>query len=358
MVASTEIRARADALRTELERHDHAYYVLDAPTVPDAEYDRLFRELQALESAHPELITPDSPTQRVGGQPSPELAAVHHAVPMLSIRTETDTTDEGAVAFDARVRRALGLDDTAPPIAYAAELKFDGLAISLRYESGVLVLAATRGDGSTGEDVTRNVRTLRQIPLHLHGDAPPVLEVRGEIFMRRDDFERLNGAQEAAGQKIFVNPRNAAAGSLRQLDPSITARRPLSFFAYGLGEVQGWAQPDTHSGVLDALAAFGLPVCEHRDRAVGPQGLAGFHARHGRAASKPALRYRRCGVQSGFDCPAAGAGLRLPRAALGRCAQVSGPGGGNPPPRHRRAGRTHRRDHARGPARAGCLWAA
>ena len=279
MVASTEIRAQADALRTELERHDHAYYVLDAPTVPDAEYDRLFRELQALESEHPELITPASPTQRVGGQPSPELAAVHHAVPMLSIRTETDTTDEGAVAFDARVRRALGLDDTAPPIAYAAELKFDGLAISLRYESGVLVLAATRGDGSTGEDVTRNVRTLRQIPLHLHGDAPPVLEVRGEIFMRRDDFERLNGAQEAAGQKIFVNPRNAAAGSLRQLDPSITARRPLSFFAYGLGEVQGWAQPDTHSGVLDALAAFGLPVCEHRDRAVGPQGLAGFHAR-------------------------------------------------------------------------------
>jgi DNA ligase (NAD+) len=279
MVASTEIRAQADALRTELERHDHAYYVLDAPTVPDAEYDRLFRELQALESEHPELITPASPTQRVGGQPSPELAAVHHAVPMLSIRTETDTTDEGAVAFDARVRRALGLDDTAPPIAYTAELKFDGLAISLRYESGVLVLAATRGDGSTGEDVTRNVRTLRQIPLHLHGDAPPVLEVRGEIFMRRDDFERLNGAQEAAGQKIFVNPRNAAAGSLRQLDPSITARRPLSFFAYGLGEVQGWAQPDTHSGVLDALAAFGLPVCEHRDRAVGPQGLAGFHAR-------------------------------------------------------------------------------
>ena len=279
MVASTEIRAQADALRTELERHDHAYYVLDAPTVPDAEYDRLFRELQALESEHPELITPASPTQRVGGQPSAELAAVHHAVPMLSIRTETDTTDEGAVAFDARVRRALGLDDTAPPIAYAAELKFDGLAISLRYESGVLVLAATRGDGSTGEDVTRNVRTLRQIPLHLHGDAPPVLEVRGEIFMRRDDFERLNAAQEAAGQKIFVNPRNAAAGSLRQLDPTITARRPLSFFAYGLGEVKGWAQPDTHRGVLDALAAFGLPVCEHRDRVVGPQGLAAFHAR-------------------------------------------------------------------------------
>ena len=278
MVASTEIRARVDALRTELQRHDYAYYVLNDPAVPDAEYDRLFRELQALESAHPELICPDSPTQRVGGQPSPELAAVQHAVPMLSIRTETDTTDQGAVAFDARVRRALGLDDTAPPVVYAAELKFDGLAISLRYEQGVLVLAATRGDGSTGEDVTRNVRTLRQIPLRLHGAPPPVLEVRGEIFMRRDDFERLNVAQEAAGQKRFVNPRNAAAGSLRQLDPTITARRPLSFFAYGLGEVQGWAVPDTHSGVLDALAAFGLPVCEHRVRAAGPQELACFHA--------------------------------------------------------------------------------
>ena len=225
MVASTEIRAQADALRTELERHDYAYYVLDAPTVPDAEYDRLFRELQALESEHPELITPASPTQRVGGQPSAELAAVHHAVPMLSIRTETDTTDEGAVAFDARVRRALGLDDTAPPIAYAAELKFDGLAISLRYESGVLVLAATRGDGSTGEDVTRNVRTVRKIPLRLTGNAPPVLEVRGEIYMRRDDFERLNAAQAAEGQKVFVNPRNAAAGSLRQLDPGLGVAR-------------------------------------------------------------------------------------------------------------------------------------
>ena len=278
MTASQEARARVSALRAELERHEHAYYVLAAPTVPDAEYDRLFCELQDLEAAHPELLTSDSPTQRVGGQPSPELASVHHAVPMLSIRTETDTTDQGAVTFDARVRRALGLDDSAPPVAYAAELKFDGLAISLRYEHGVLVLAATRGDGSTGEDVTRNVRTLRQIPLRLHGEAPPVLEVRGEIYMRRDDFERMNLAQEAAGQKIFVNPRNAAAGSLRQLDPSITAQRPLSFFAYGLGEVQGWTLPDTHSGVLDALAQFGLPVCEHRACALGPEALARFHA--------------------------------------------------------------------------------
>ena len=278
MAASPESCARVEALRAEIAAHDHAYYVLAEPTVPDAEYDRLFRELQELESAHPELVTPDSPTQRVGGAPSPELASVQHVVPMLSIRTETDTTDQGAVAFDARVRRALGLDESAPPVAYAAELKFDGLAISLRFEHGVLVQAATRGDGSTGEDVTRNVRTLRKVPLRLLGDAPAVLEVRGEIYMRRDDFERLNAAQAAAGQKVFVNPRNAAAGSLRQLDPNITAQRPLSFFAYGLGEVVGWAQPDTHSGILDALAAFGLPVCEHRRRVEGPDGLAQFHA--------------------------------------------------------------------------------
>ena len=278
MSASQETRARVSALRAELERHEHAYYVLDAPTVPDAEYDRLYRELQDLETANPELLTSDSPTQRVGGQPSPELASVHRAVPMLSIRTETDTTDQGAFSFDARVRRALALDESAAPLDYAAELKFDGLAISLRYELGVLVLAATRGDGSTGEDVTRNVRTLRQIPLRLLGDAPSVLEVRGEIYMRRDDFDRMNLAQEAAGQKIFVNPRNAAAGSLRQLDPSITAQRPLSFFAYGLGEVQGWHMPDTHTGVLDALARFGLPVCDHRACVQGPDALARFHA--------------------------------------------------------------------------------
>ncbi|MDD3353369.1 NAD-dependent DNA ligase LigA [Zoogloea sp.] len=279
MSVSEETRARVAALRAELERHNHAYYVLDDPIVPDAEFDRLFRELQDLEEAHPEILTLDSPTQRVGGAPADELASVAHVLPMLSIRTETDTTAEGARAFDARVRRALGLDEMAPPIVYAAELKFDGLAISLRYEDGVLVQAATRGDGSTGEDVTRNVRTVRNVPLRLQGRAPAVLEVRGEIYMRTDDFSRLNASQEAAGQKVFVNPRNAAAGSLRQLDPAITARRPLSFFAYGLGEVQGWNLPETHSAILDALAAFGLPVCEHRCQASGPEALALFHAR-------------------------------------------------------------------------------
>ncbi len=273
--------ARAAALRAEIARHDHAYYVLDAPTIPDAEYDRLFRELQAIEKAHPALRGVDSPTQRVGGKPLAQFAAVRHRVPMLSIATETDTEASGAFAFDARVRRALGLNEHDGAVAYAAELKFDGLAISLRYEDGVLVQAATRGDGETGEDVTANVRTVKAIPLRLFGEVPPVLEVRGEIYLRRDDFERLNARQAEAGEKIFVNPRNAAAGSIRQLDPGIAARRPLSFFAYGLGDVAGWALPATHTEVLDALAAFGLPVCEHRARVCGAAELAAFHARIG-----------------------------------------------------------------------------
>ena len=279
--AATEAVARAAVLRAEIARHDHAYYVLDAPTLPDAEYDRLFRELQAIEKAHPALRSADSPTQRVGGKPLAQFAAVRHRVPMLSISTETDTEASGAFAFDARVRRALGLKEDDAAVAYAAELKFDGLAISLRYEDGVLVQAATRGDGETGEDVTANVRTVKAIPLRLRGEAPPVLEVRGEIYLRRDDFERLNARQAEAGEKIFVNPRNAAAGSIRQLDPGIAARRPLSFFAYGLGDVAGWALPATHTEVLDALAAFGLPVCEHRARVCGAAGLAAFHERIG-----------------------------------------------------------------------------
>ena len=271
--------ACAAALRAEIARHDHAYYVLDAPTIPDAEYDRLFRELQALEAAHPALRTPDSPTVRVAGKPLAQFPPVRHRVPMLSIRTETDTEASGAFSFDARVRSALKLEDADPPVEYAAELKFDGLAISLRYEQGLLVQAATRGDGETGEDVTSNVRTMKAVPLRLRGEAPPVLEVRGEVYMRRVDFERLNARQAEAGEKTFVNPRNAAAGSIRQLDPAIAARRPLSFYAYGLGDVEGWQVPDTHAGVLDAIADFGLPVCAHRAVVQGAQGLADFHAR-------------------------------------------------------------------------------
>ncbi|NLF54368.1 MAG: NAD-dependent DNA ligase LigA [Thauera phenolivorans] len=280
--AAAEAAVRVRALRAELARHDHAYYVLDAPTIPDAEYDRLFQELQALEAAHPALRSPDSPTQRVGGKPLPGFATVVHKVPMLSIRTETDTTEAGAIAFDARIRRELGLapeaSEAAPDVEYAAELKFDGLAISLRYEHGVLVQAATRGDGQRGEEVTQNIRTVRAIPLRLAGEAPPVLEVRGEVYMRRADFERLNARQQAAGDKTFVNPRNAAAGSIRQLDPAIAARRPLSFFAYGVGDAEGWAMPPTHSAVLEALAAFGVPVCEHRAVLRGARALVAFHA--------------------------------------------------------------------------------
>jgi DNA ligase (NAD+) len=287
-------RARAAWLRTELERHSHAYYVLDSPTIPDAEYDKLFRELVELEQAHPELVTFDSPTRRVGGRPLPEFAPVRHAVPMLSIRTETDTTVGGAIAFDARVRRELGLDADAPPVEYAAELKFDGLAINLRYENGVLAQAATRGDGSTGEDVTQNIRTIRQIPLRLSGCEAPVLEVRGEVYMRRDAFERMNERQREKGEKTFVNPRNAAAGAVRQLDPAIAAQRPLSFFAYGLGAVQGWDIPGTHSATLDALEKMGMPVNAERGVVLGADGLAKFHARV--AAIRDALPFDIDGV--------------------------------------------------------------
>lgn len=268
---------QARALREALERHNHAYYALDAPTVPDAEYDRLFRELQSLEASHPELRTPDSPTLRVGGKPLPEFGQVVHRVPMLSIRTETDTEASGAEAFDGRVRRELGLGAADGPVEYAAELKFDGLAMNLRYENGILVQAATRGDGAVGEDVTQNVRTVRSVPLRLLGCTAPVLEVRGEIYMRRDDFEKLNERQRTLGEKTFVNPRNAAAGSIRQLDPAIAARRPLSFFAYGLGEVQGWDLPATHGALLDAFAVMGLPVCGERTVTQGASGLVAFH---------------------------------------------------------------------------------
>ncbi len=277
MTPPAKAASRIDALRRQIEHHNHCYYVLDAPEIPDAEYDRLMQELQALEAAHPDLVTADSPSLRVGGVALERFAPVRHAVPMLSIRTETDTTEGGAMAFDARVRRELELGSDAPPIEYATELKFDGLAINLRYENGILVQAATRGDGSVGEDVTQNVRTVGSIPLRLKDVTAAVLEVRGEIYIRHVDFERLNDRQRAAGEKTFVNPRNAAAGSIRQLDPSIAARRPLSFFAYGLGEVQGWKIPATHSGVLDAVSDMGLPVCTDRAVVAGPEGLSRFY---------------------------------------------------------------------------------
>jgi len=280
-------KKRADELHAILHEHAHKYYVLDEPSIPDAEYDKLYQELQALEAAHPELLRADSPTQRVIGQVLEGFESVRHAVPMLSIRTETDTTAGGAQAFDTRVRRELGLTEADPPVEYSAELKFDGLAINLRYEDGVLVQAATRGDGETGEDVTSNIRTIRQIPLRLRGVTAPVIEVRGEVYMKRADFEAYNERQRAliaAGaknEKTVVNPRNAAAGAVRQLDANQSRRRPLSFFAYGLGDVQGWQVPPTHAGLLDALAAMGFPVASQRVVSAGPEGLVAFHQKIG-----------------------------------------------------------------------------
>ena len=278
---------RALALRELLNTYGHQYYVLDAPTVPDAEYDRLFRELQQLEAIHPELLTPDSPTQRVGGKPLDAFSSVLHAIPMLSIRTETDTTASGAEHFDERIRKELGLDVSDDLVEYVAELKFDGLAMSLRYENQVLVQAATRGDGEWGEDVTLNIRTVGQIPLRLPSDAPKLLEVRGEVYMARADFEALNERQRtriAAGErneKTFVNPRNAAAGAVRQLDSTIAAQRPLSFFAYGLGDItpqnDGVGVFSSHFGFLLQLKKWGFPVADQTQCVMGAAGLVQFH---------------------------------------------------------------------------------
>jgi DNA ligase (NAD+) len=281
-------------LRAQLNHHAHLYYTLDAPQIPDAEYDKLFQELQALEAAHPELVTPDSPTQRVAGDALAGLELIRHAVPMLSIRTETDTSERGAMAFDARVRRELSFVENVPSIAYNCELKFDGLAINLRYENGFLWKASTRGDGEIGEDVTHNVKTIHCIPMRLKGCNASVLEVRGEVLMRRGQFERLNENQRAKGDKTFVNPRNAAAGAMRLLDAKETKKRRLDFFAYGLGEIQGWDVPGTQSEVLDALAGMGLPVDARRRVVQGADGLVAFHAEI--AAQRDALPFDIDGV--------------------------------------------------------------
>lgn len=262
---------RAAWLRNELERANYAYYVLDQPELPDAEYDRMFVELQQIEAGHPDLITPESPTQRVGGEVASGFESVVHDAPMLSLNNGFE--DEDIVAFDRRVCETL---DVAH-VDYACELKFDGLAISLRYVDGQFVQAATRGDGTTGENVTENVRTIRSIPLKLKGKrVPKVLDVRGEVLMFRRDFERLNERQREAGQREFANPRNAAAGSLRQLDTRITAHRPLSFFAYGIGVLDGMEMPATHSELLDWYVDLGLPVNSERRVVQGAEGLLGF----------------------------------------------------------------------------------
>ncbi len=304
MTTREQAAQEAAALSEQLRHHAHLYYVLDAPELPDAAYDQLFQRLQALEAEHPDLRTVDSPTQRVGGKVLDGFAKVRHKVPMLSIRTETDITATGASAFDARVRKELGLAEDAPQVEYVCELKFDGLALNLRYEYGVLVQAATRGDGEIGEEVTQNIRTVQQIPLRLNGDAPPVVEVRGEVYMRRDQFEALNERQRqkiAAGQKnekVFVNPRNAAAGAVRQLDPAIAAARPLSFFAYGLGEVtpasDGGPDCATQFDWLQKFHAWGFPVATQTQRARGAIELIAFHETIGR--QRDALPYDIDGV--------------------------------------------------------------
>ncbi len=285
------VSEHARALRAEIEKHNYQYYVLDAPLLSDAEYDRLFRELQALEAEHPQLVSSDSPTQRVGAAPLPEFVAVAHATPMLSLNNAF--TDAEVAAFDRRVHEGLALDkaddEGVQEADYSAEPKFDGLAVSLTYENGILVRGATRGDGSTGEDVTVNLRTLHSIPLHLQGSGwPTLLEVRGEVLLWRSDFEKLNSRQREQGEKEFVNPRNAAAGSLRQLDPRVTATRPLRFFAYGIGGAAGAGLPATHSALLDRLGEWGFPVAAERRRVSGLSGLLGYYAEIGqRRASLP-----------------------------------------------------------------------
>ncbi|MDP3859029.1 MAG: NAD-dependent DNA ligase LigA [Stagnimonas sp.] len=285
-----EARARTDQLRAQLHEHNHRYYVLDDPTVSDAEYDLLFRELQALEAAHPELLTADSPTQRVGGAAVKAFAEVRHRLPMQSLNnafSEQELRD-----FDRRVREGLGLpasgDLPSAEVEYVAEPKLDGLAVSLIYEQGLLVRGATRGDGTTGEDITENLRTIRRIPLRLRGEPPPLLEVRGEVYYPLADFRRLNAEMEAKGQKTFVNPRNAAAGALRQLDPKITAGRPLAFYAYALGVSEGLTLPRQHWQVLQQFQAFGLPVSDLIERVAGAPGCWQYYlAMQARRASLP-----------------------------------------------------------------------
>lgn len=272
---------RIRALREQIATANTQYYVLDAPTLPDAEYDRLFRELQALEAEHPELVTADSPTQRVGGKVARGFSGVTHRVPMLSLANAFSEAE--VLAFDRRVRDALEgslLEGaTGAEIEYACEPKFDGLAVSILYRNGLLVQGATRGDGETGEDVTENLRTIRSIPLRLPLANPPAeLEIRGEVLMLRRDFEYINQEALAKGEKTFVNPRNAAAGSLRQLDPRVTATRRLSFFAYGIGRVQGVSLPDTHAGQMAWLASLNFPLAGQRRVVRGVAGLLDYFA--------------------------------------------------------------------------------
>lgn len=268
----SQVEQEIAALRTAIEQHNYRYYVLDDPSIPDAEYDRLMRELQALETQHPELIRPDSPTQRVGAAPMAGFAQVEHSVPMLSL--DNAFSQEELENFDRRIREHLELEQ----IQYSAEPKLDGLAVSIRYEQGLLVRGATRGDGLRGEDISHNIRTIHAIPLRLQGDdVPTLIEVRGEVFMPKAGFEKLNASARKKGEKTFANPRNAAAGSLRQLDPKITAKRPLSLFCYGIGEQQGWDLPATYGEMLAQLRDWGLPTCPEWQSVEGAAGCINYY---------------------------------------------------------------------------------
>lgn len=306
-------KARLDELRTILSDHNHRYYVLDDPSVSDAEYDSLFRELQAMEAANPEWVSADSPTQRVGARPSDAFAEVVHAVPMLSLGNAFEPAE--VEDFDRRVRDRLDVTT----IRYCAETKLDGLAISLRYENGILTQAATRGDGERGENVTANARTIGAIPLKLRAESPPqVLEVRGEVFMTHEGFEALNRRQEARGEKLFANPRNAAAGGLRQLDPSVSAQRPLTMFCYGIGEVVGLTPPPTHSETLVLLGELGLRVSPETKVVEGVAGCLAYFEAIG--ARREGLGYEIDGVVYKVDSVADQAELgfvsRAPRFAI------------------------------------------
>lgn len=267
-----EKKERGDTLIDQLHNYNYQYYVLDDPTVPDEEYDRLYKELCQLETEYPALIRPDSPTQRVGGEANTAFSSVLHKRPMLSLDNVFDQT--GFLAFNKRVQESLVTSDE---IEYCCELKLDGLAVSIIYENGILTQAATRGDGQTGEEITHNIKTIKSIPLRLFGEAPPYLEVRGEVFMTHHHFERLNQLARLNNQKIFANPRNAAAGSLRQLNPKITAQRALSFYAYGLSATDGLTLPKTHLACLQLLREFGIPYSTHTELAKGTHAVLNYY---------------------------------------------------------------------------------
>ncbi|MGB5335857.1 MAG: NAD-dependent DNA ligase LigA [Woeseiaceae bacterium] len=298
MTASAATRKKIEALREQIRYHDYRYHTLDDIEIPDAEYDRLVRELRKLEEQHPELVTPDSPTQRVGAEPSAALTTVKHRLPMLSL--DNAFSEEELRDFHARVAEKLEYEDGAPDLPYSAEPKLDGAAVSLLYEGGVLVRAATRGDGTTGEDITHNVRTIESVPLRLLGDGyPTTLEVRGEVFMPRAGFEAYNEKARAAGEKTFVNPRNAAAGSLRQLDPNLTAERPLDIYVYSVGLVEGGALPDCHSKIMAALGSWGLKICPENKVVAGVDGCLVYY--RAIAAKRDSLPYDIDGVVYKID---------------------------------------------------------